>query len=302
MTGAGGFLGQYVLAQLVQRRIDVVVLGRTRPSGFNGDFLPVDLLQLEDISKIIKRASATHMMHMAWYTEHGKYWTSFLNFRWLESTARLVEQFCVAGGEKVVVTGTCAEYDWSIGYCREDGSPLNPATVYGKVKDATRRLVAAICSTYQVPCAWGRIFIPYGSGEDSRRLIPSLIEVFQQKREPFGVNGTAYRDFLHADDVATGLLELLFSDADGCYNVSSGQPVQIADLVRLIAQAFNGNVGKVLDLATERPGEPEILVGDNRKLKALGWRPRHIFEDMSDFHAMNGKSGAHPLSPANTLK
>jgi hypothetical protein len=43
----------------------------------------------------------------------------------------------------VVVAGTCAEYDWASAWCREDSTPLAPATLYGTAKDATRRLVMA---------------------------------------------------------------------------------------------------------------------------------------------------------------
>lgn len=279
LTGASGFLGRYVLGQLTQRGIDAIVVGRSRPAEHGGDFIQADLLQNDNCSAVVQRASATHLLHLAWYAEHGAYWASPLNLRWLEASVRLVEAFCSAGGQKVVAAGTCAEYDWSCGYCREDTTPLTPASMYGTAKDATRRLAAAVCSAHQVAFAWGRIFLPYGQGEDSRRLIPSLLEVFQGRRPPFGVNATAYRDFLHAEDVARGFMRLLLSDAEGAYNISSGQPTQIAEVVRLIASTVNGDPSIILDLLSERPDEPEILIGDSRKLKALRWQAMHAIAD-----------------------
>lgn len=281
LTGASGFLGRYVLSQLMRQGINVVVVGRSRPAVHEGDFIEADLLQLDDCSSAVQRAQATHLIHLAWYAEHGNYWASPLNLRWLEASVRLVEAFCLVGGQKVVAAGTCAEYDWSYGYCREDTTPLAPASMYGTAKDATRRLATAVCGAHQVPFAWGRIFLPYGEGEDSRRLIPALIAVFQGRRPPFGVNATAYRDFLHAEDVARGFVSLLLSDAAGNYNISSGQPTQIAEVVRLIASALGGDPSNVLDLSTERPGEPEMLIGDNRKLKALGWQPVHAISSIA---------------------
>lgn len=279
LTGASGFLGRYVLNQLTKRGIDTIVVGRSRPAEHGGDFIRADLLQNNDCSAVVQRARATHLLHLAWYAEHGAYWTSPLNRRWLEASVRLVETFCSAGGQKVVAAGTCAEYDWSCGYCHEDTTPLTPTSMYGTAKDATRRLAAAVCSAHQVAFAWGRIFLPYGQGEDSRRLIPSLIEVFQRRRPPFGVNATAYRDFLHAEDVARGFIQLLLSDAEGAYNISSGQPTQIAEVVRLIASTVNCDSRIILDLSSERPGEPEMLIGDSRNLKALGWQAIHAMTD-----------------------
>lgn len=274
LTGASGFLGRYVLDSLHRQNIETVMLGRRRAadSAF-ADFIAADLLATPDFATLVKESGATHLLHLAWYAEHGKYWTSPLNLRWVEATTRLVEAFCEAGGQQVVVAGTCAEYDWSHGYCREDSTPLNPATLYGTAKDAARRLVMAVCAQQQVPCAWGRVFLPFGTGEASQRLIPSLIEVFRGKRPPFGVNAPAYRDFLHASDVAEGFVALLCSGASGAYNISSGQPVQLENVVQELARWLDADPQAVLGLTTARSGEPPLLVGENLKLKTLGWQP-----------------------------
>lgn len=274
LTGASGFLGRYVLESLYQQGIETVTMGRqyVHDKAF-GDFIETDLLASPNFTSLVKEAGATHLLHLAWYAEHGKYWTSPLNLRWLEATTRLVEAFCAADGQRVVVAGTCAEYDWSYGYCRESSTPLNPVTLYGSAKDATRRLMMAICAQHQVPCAWGRVFLPFGMGESEQRLIPSLIEVFRGKRPPFGVNAFAYRDFLHASDVAEGFVTLLKNAESGAYNISSSQPVRLGDVVQKLGQLLNADPQAVLDLTVERPGEPLLLVGENLKLKALGWRP-----------------------------
>ena len=274
LTGAGGFLGRYVLDCLHRQGVKTVMLGRRRPANADfADFVAADLLTAADLPSLIKAIGATHLLHLAWYTEHGKYWTSPMNLRWVDVTVRLVEAFCQAGGRQVVVAGTCAEYDWSHGNCREDSTPLNPGTLYGTAKDATRRLVSALCAQHQVACAWGRVFLPFGTGEVRQRLVPSLIEVLQKKREPFGVNAASDRDFLHAADVAEGFLCLLRNAASGAYNISSGQPVKIAEVVRELARLLNADPLPVLGLTGERSGEPALLVGENVKLKALGWRP-----------------------------
>ncbi|MBU0750994.1 MAG: NAD(P)-dependent oxidoreductase [Gammaproteobacteria bacterium] len=281
LTGATGFLGRYVLGQLMDQQIEVAVVGRSHPAEFHGQFIQTNLLHEEDCASVVKHAQATHLMHLAWYAEHGAYWTSPLNMRWLNSSVRLAEAFCAAGGQKIVAAGSCAEYDWSYGYCREDITPLIPATLYGVTKDATRRVVAAVCRDHKVPFVWGRVFLPYGKGEDTRRLVPALFDVFQGKRQPFGVNASSYRDFLHVADVASGFVRLLLSNATGNHNISSGRPTQIADLVRLIASSLNCDPDVVLGLSTERPGEPEMLIGDNTKLKALGWQPLYALADIA---------------------
>lgn len=272
LTGASGFIGRYVLSALQHHGIAVVAVGRARPQALV-PFIEADLLSITDFAPFVQQAQATHLLHLAWYAEHGKYWTSPLNLRWAEATTRLMEAFCAAGGQQVVIAGTCAEYDWTHGYCREDTTPLNPATLYGTAKDVTRRLVMAACAQYQVPCAWGRIFLPFGHGEAASRLIPSLIEVFRGARAPFGVYASAYRDFLHASDVAEGFVRLLTEGASGAYNVCSGEPARLAEVVATLASLLGADPEPVLALTTERHGEPPLLLGENLKIKTLGWRP-----------------------------
>ena len=273
LTGASGFVGRSVLDLLKREGIETVVVGRRLPQGVSAsNFVEADLLGSVDFDVLVKSSGATHLLHLAWYAEHGKYWKSPLNLRWVDATVRLAEAFCRAGGQKVVMAGTCAEYDWTYGYCNEYTTPLNPATLYGITKDATRRMVTAICAEHKIPFAWGRIFLPYGQFEDRRRLVPALIDVFEGKREPFGVNASAYRDFLNVADVANGFRHLLKEAAFGWFNICSAQPIKISDVVELIASSRNADPKIVLNLSAERLGEPHFLVGNNQKLLDLGWK------------------------------
>lgn len=273
LTGGTGFLGRYVLEALKKHNISTVVIGPKSDGDVKKDaFIEADLLGKEDIASLIRSSEATHLLHLAWYTEHGLYWNSSLNLRWVDATVKLVEAFCQSGGQRVVVAGTCAEYDWSFGFCREDITPTKPSTLYGVSKDATRRLVSAICNEYGVSCAWGRVFIPYGPGETSTRLIPSLIQVLLHKQEPFKVNVHSFRDFIFASDVAEAFVTLLQCGNSGAYNISSGQPVQLSGIVHKLSQLLNTNAQNILDMSIKRENEPSLIVGENAKLTQLGWK------------------------------
>ena len=283
ITGASGFIGRHLLKCLQSSNIDVVVVGRVRPAGYLGDFINVDLLELSDFSGLISKANASHLIHLAWYAEHGSYWTSSLNFRWVESTIKLAEAFCEAGGQHIVAAGTCAEYDWTYGYYIEEKTPLIAATLYGTAKDATRRLLMSLCATHNVTCSWGRIFMPYGPGEDRRRLIPALNNVFNFKQPPFPVGSSSFRDLLHVEDVAAAFMSLLTSRAHGEFNICSGTPTQISEVIRLLANAQNQDPRIVLDHSVLRNGEPLMLVGENKKLTSLGWTEKHKLEDICNY-------------------
>lgn len=280
LTGASGYLGRHVLERLRARDCEVVLLGRNRPAGTEDlSWLPVDLLDGSDIVAAVREARASHLLHLAWYAEYGKFWASPLNLRWVDASLRLLQAFTEQGGRHVAMAGSCAEYDWQgEGRFFEDSTPLNPATLYGAAKDATRRLADAWCRERGVTLAWGHIFFPFGPGEARRRMLPSLIEVFRGQAEPFGVNADATRGMLPVRDAAEAFVHLLTGGHGGRYNICSGQGVKIGEVVRTLARLCDADPGPVLALTSARPGDPPMLVGDITRLLATGWQPTQSLE------------------------
>ncbi|ARP81410.1 hypothetical protein CAL12_11765 [Bordetella genomosp. 8] len=273
LTGASGFIGRHVLDLLVARGIEVVALGRRRPDGAgNIRFIEADLLDASDHARIVDAARATHLLHLAWYVEHGKFWDSPLNEAWGDATAQLVEAFCRGGGTRVVAAGTCYEYRHDDTPCDEENTPVEPSTPYGKAKRDTQRRVRDICVSHGVAWAWGRIFLLYGQGEGRRRLVPALADALRGHVAPFGVHHGAQRDFMHVSDVASAFHALLGERAHGCYNLCSGRATAIETIVRDIAEVLGASPDPVLNLTPGGARGPASLIGRNERLASLGWR------------------------------
>jgi nucleoside-diphosphate-sugar epimerase len=287
ITGATGFLGRYVLAALQQHQWESVIVGRQPPPtrSLSDQFLMVDCLQHPDWLTLFHQLQPTHLLHLAWYAEHGLFWHSPLNLRWVEATMRLVEAFCLYGGQRVVIAGTCAEYDWTFGYCREEQTPLVPQQLYGIAKDATRRLTEAICRQHDVSYAWGRIFFPFGAGEHPNRLIPAVIAALRGQRPAFAVNLHHYRDFLHASDLATAFTTVLASDFNGTINLCSGTACRIEHLVQELAAQCHADPTSIFELSNAKAADqqqPAFLIGDNSRLHALGWYQQQRINNIVD--------------------
>src|SRR5205823_13981481 len=54
----------------------------------------------------------SHLLHLAWETEHGHFWTSPENLRWVEAALHLWRRLDEVSGYRAVGAGTCAEYTW----------------------------------------------------------------------------------------------------------------------------------------------------------------------------------------------
>jgi nucleoside-diphosphate-sugar epimerase len=180
LTGATGFIGRHAPAALRARGFEVhaVTTGESPAVAAEGDVAAwhrADLLDPAVARTLVEQVRPTHLLHLAWYAEHGLFWSSTENLRWTEASLRLLRAFGETGGERAVMAGTCAEYDWSAsGRFVEGEAPLAPATLYGTCKHALRLVGEAWCEQNGVEFAWGRIFLVFGPGEHPERLVPAV--------------------------------------------------------------------------------------------------------------------------------
>lgn len=278
VTGASGFIGRQTLPILVQNGWDVHALSRRSPilnvPGIT--WICQDFYDVKSLSGVIADLQASHLLHLAWYTEQGHYWTSSENLRCVKGTLELLDLFREAGGKHVVAAGTCAEYDWNYGYCREDITPLMPTTVYGRCKHSLRQLMEVYGHLYDIRVAWGRVFFLYGPHEAKCRLVPSVITSLLRGEKAQCTSGSQIRDFLHVRDVAAAFVALLESDLNGPVNISSGRPTAVRELVEVVASGL-GMSDRVVFGALPLPStEPPLLVGNNQRLTAeTDWSPQY---------------------------
>jgi len=131
VSGAGGFIGRWSVPALLRLGYEVhaVLSGNAsrdvpeQLQGVNIHF--ADLLDDSLIDELTRAVRPSHLLHFAWIATPGVYWNSEENFRWLAASERLLRSFRAQGGSRVMMAGSCAEYDWSrVEVCDELSSPL----------------------------------------------------------------------------------------------------------------------------------------------------------------------------------
>ncbi|MEY9531683.1 nucleoside-diphosphate-sugar epimerase [Sinorhizobium fredii] len=161
ITGASGFLGRHIPQSISETGSSVHVLGRTPWPGRadNVSFHRMDLLSPDtDTFETMSEIGADTLIHVAWCTEPGAYWTSIDNLRWMAASLQLVDSFLRGGGKRVIVVGTCAEYDWRYHTLIERETPLNPSTVYGHAKASLHKALASYAQAHGISFAWAHVF------------------------------------------------------------------------------------------------------------------------------------------------
>jgi nucleoside-diphosphate-sugar epimerase len=279
VTGAGGFVGRQVLRKLLDGGFEVHAVYSAHHQrddvavGSTAHF--ADLLQPGVAAQLMEAACPARLLHLAWCAKPGVYWSSPDNLGWVRATLELLEAFQHHGGEHAVLVGSCAEYDWSgEGICREYETPLQPATPYGRCKNATRELAELFAQLHAMPIAWARIFHAYGPNEAPGRLVPAVLGALLKGEPARCSHGEQLRDLLHVADVAAALVQLVRVKADGPFNIGGGQPIRLREVIEYLARQLNAEHLLQFGAIPVAANDPPLLIADNQRLLATGWRPQ----------------------------
>ncbi|HLL73716.1 MAG TPA: NAD(P)-dependent oxidoreductase [Pyrinomonadaceae bacterium] len=284
LTGAGGLVGRHCLPLLQESGYEVhAVSSRAAPAGAPPavTWHLVDLLDASQTAGLLARVRPTHLLHFAWYTAPGRYWTSLENFRWARASLHLLEVFAAHGGARCVVAGSCAEYDWRSGArCSEALTPLAPATPYGACKHALHVMLEALAGQTGLSGAWGRIFFLYGPHEHPGRLVASVIGSLLRGEPALCSHGRQVRDFLYVKDVASAFVSLVGSDVTGAVNIASGRPLTLERVIDKIAGKLGRRDLVRLGAVPAAADEPPELTADVGRLRdEVGWSPRYSLDE-----------------------
>jgi GDP-4-dehydro-6-deoxy-D-mannose reductase len=157
--------------------------------------------------------------------------------------------------------------------------PLQPLSPYAASKVATEILARQMVTTYGLQIVLVRPFNHLGAGQAPGFVVPSLarqlLDVASARAEPLIAVGdlSPVRDFSHVLDVVEGYLLLLERGIPGeVYNVCSGEPRRIRDLLDELQGLLGTRAEIRVDPHRLRPVEIPWLVGDPGKVETLGWR------------------------------
>ena len=248
LTGATGYIGQFTIRALLERQFIIhAVTSKSIKSKSSENIIwhQTNLLDFAEKDDLIKNIRPTHLLHFAWYVEHGKFWNAIENIDWLQGSLNLARQFVKNGGKRLVISGTCAEYDWTKkSPFSESETPLSPQTLYGAAKTSLALTLEKFAQANNFSFASGKIFFPFGANESPNRLIPSVIRALLKNELAETSHGNQIRDFLYVEDIAEAFVKLLESDVRGAVNIASGSGIKLKEIIKMIGEII---------------GKPELL-------------------------------------------
>jgi nucleoside-diphosphate-sugar epimerase len=280
VTGAGGFVGAAIVRAALASGHEVVAatrndVSRLAPLCERISVKRVDLCDEGKVSALLASVRPEVVIHSAWDGVGGALRSGDIQFENIRSSVALVDAAIAAGARKFVGIGSQAEYGRYDRRILETDLP-RPTMLYGAAKLAAYHLTAQRCRDAGLSFAWLRLFSVYGPGDNSHWLIPSSAASLLSGKAPVCTAGTQKWDYLHIDDVASGVLAVGTTDeASGLFNLSSGDPIAVRTVIELLRDFAAPGLDLTFGAIPFGPDQIMHLEGDNRRLReATGWHPQ----------------------------
>lgn len=285
VTGAGGFIGRTVCAQLVERGSAVVGLdsrlGEARQSAnlagltssltkvIDDDLLEVDLRALLDGVDAVVHLAGSPGVQSSWSTGFDHHVRNNV-----VTTQRLLEAALDAPVSRIVVASSSSIYGNVVRGLAIEDSALAPLSPYGASKAAMEHVVGAYVER-GLPVTPVRFFTVYGPHQRPDMAIHRMIEA-AVSGVPFPLrgDGNQSRNFTFVDDAARAVVRLVDADPEPgrAFNVGGVGTHSVNELLATVGDVIGRDVP--VERVVEAPGDPLRTAADTTRIREeIGWEP-----------------------------
>ena len=281
ITGISGFSGRHLVNLLEKEGITVTGIDRS-----DNKYKRVDLTDKKELVATLTEEKPDYIFHLASpliRTDQLIDQALIDNLKVdLLGTVNLIEAAALLKTKsKILITGTNAEYQASQQPISED-TPLKPLTGYGLSKLTQELVGKTLADSYDLEVVTTRTFHLIGPGQSPGFVVTdfcrqiALMEVNKAKPEITVGNTLIRRDFTDVRDAVSAYLLLMQKGKSGeTYNVCTGTNFSLEEIINKLKDLAKTDF-KVVSLNNRlRQNDPDSITGDNKKLKALGWKPEY---------------------------
>jgi len=290
ITGCGGFLGSHLADFLVARGVDVYGVANEETKNLDQlkgkiKIISCDISDKEEVENLISDVKPDYVFHLAAQ--------SFVMVSWKDpemtfkinilGTLYILDAIRKAKINPIIeIACSSAEY----GMTHEDEIPITegkvfrPSSPYAVSKIATDMIAELYWKTYKMKILRIRFFNISGPRKlfdacsDFARGVVEVENGIKGKLYTGNIDGT--RDITDYRDAIAAMWLLTEKGSYGdVYNVCSGNGYKIRDIIsQLVSMAKTKIVVKEQDPAKLRPIDDPLFIGDNSKMRKLGWSPK----------------------------
>jgi UDP-glucose-4-epimerase GalE len=314
VTGGAGYIGSHAAKALRRAGYGVVLYDDLsaghREAALGAPLIQGDIADAAAVRRALRESGAVAVMHFAaWLSVADSVRDPLGYYRNnLVGALGTLEAMAAEGCRLFVFSSTCAVYGEPREVPLRETHTPQPINAYGQTKLAVEHALPHFERAYGMRAVCLRYFNAAGAdpegelGEDHSPEIHLIPRAFDAATggaplEVFGTDyptadGTCLRDYVHVSDLADAhvraLERLLSGGASATYNVGTGQPSSVQQVITAVERVTGRAVPR--RVAPRRPGDPAVLYASAERIRRdLGWTARRaaldtIVEDAWRWH------------------
>jgi len=300
VTGGAGYIGSHIVKQLLAQGEDVIVLDDlstgVREAVLGGELIVGDIGDKELVESIFNKHNIDSVIHLAASISVPE---SVENpFKYYQNNVvnmmSLLECCVIAKIKHFIFSSTSAVYGDITVKCVDETHSTNPVSPYGTTKLIGEQLIKDVTHQQGINFINLRYFNVSGADVNARigsfnqnlkSITRAVLDTITEKSDYFSIfgtdyetrDGTAIRDYIHVDDIASAHLCSLDYLRKGreplTLNVGYGKGYSVKEFV----EAANKVSGEPINVKAcpKRPGDPACVIADATQLRELlGWKPQ----------------------------
>ena len=307
VIGATGFIGTYLIDQLVKEGVDVLASGRSKAGeeyykNIRVPFIRLDITKEEDFNELPTKDVKAVVLLAALLPANVQNYNpvNYININ-IIGTANVLEYCRKNGINKFVSTTTYADVQKSWDKEKPIRETANRSfrftgdhAMYVISKNASTDIIEHYSQEYEMQGIVFRLPPVYGYGPHSEiyvdgKYYKSGFQIFIEKAtkgetiELWG-DSTVTRDVVYVKDVVSAFISALKSDkARGLYNIASGVPLSLDEQVKIIIRLFSHkeNPSEIVYLPDKKNASISYIFDITKARKDFGYIPNFVpFEKM----------------------
>ena len=286
VTGGSGMIGREIVTLLQARGAKVRVADIKDPDGMNDiEFVRADLRDFSDCKKIVK--GMNYVFNLVGIKCSPKVCLerpADIMGPMMQFNTNMLEAAMKEGVDWYLYTSTVGVYQPAEVLIEDDVWQTQPSKNdwFG---GWAKRMGELQCQAYERQYGEGRCSIVrpanvYGAYDnfdlESAMVVPSLIrKAFSGNKLSVWGDGSAIRDFIHARDVAEGMIFAVENKITQPMNLGSGEGVTIKKVTEIVAEI----AGVEVEWDTTKPSGDARRVFDMNRANSFGFFPKVSIED-----------------------
>lgn len=266
VTGSDGYIGQGVVAELLNKGCEVTAMGFT-PCGIKHKNLKENLGDI--FSYDFNSSEIPDMvLHLAW--RNGFIHNDLSHLEDLPKHYLFLKAALNAGVNRVAVMGTMHEVGYHEGAVSES-TPCNPTTLYGVAKNALRQMAKELCRQHDAQLQWLRGFYLVSNDGRGSSIFAKLVNSEREGKKEFPfTSGRCKYDFLPYDQFCQQVVAAVTQDkVDGVINICSGQPIALGEYIEHFISENGFSIRLAYGKYPDRPYDSPAIWGDSTKIRQI---------------------------------